>query len=106
MAARDDDERKRLLREEEGLAVKKLPKSASRLMRRSEQEEGGERCNLLGKESQTFKAFRPEGENVMTICISQPDINDPYIYVHSGMLLPANASYGGDVPPLISHFVF
>lgn len=38
MAARDDDERKRLLKEEEGLAVKKLPISASRLMRRSEHE--------------------------------------------------------------------
>ena len=35
MAARDDDERKRRLKEEEGLAVKRLPKSASRLMRRS-----------------------------------------------------------------------
>lgn len=34
MAARDDDERKRLLKEEEGLAIRHLPKAAPELMRR------------------------------------------------------------------------
>lgn len=34
IAARDDDERKRLLKEDEGLAVKQLPKAAPELMRR------------------------------------------------------------------------
>lgn len=34
VAARDDDERKRLLKEEEGLAVRQLPKAAPELMRR------------------------------------------------------------------------
>lgn len=34
IAARDDDERKRLLKEEEGLAVKRLPRAAPELLRR------------------------------------------------------------------------
>lgn len=34
VAARDDDERNRLLKEDEGLAVRQLPKAAPELMRR------------------------------------------------------------------------
>lgn len=35
VAARRDDEQERLVKEDEGLAVKKLPKAAPELMRRS-----------------------------------------------------------------------